>query len=170
MGLAVRAVPGLPPCCPSRCGSSLHLLRTAGVSLSRVTSLLSGPLRAIFFLTSLISKLVLGVKSHHTLKEKGLWRWATFRAPPLWTLCGLREERGADGPSEIAKGAPIMVSNHRCCSVVPTLCDPTDCSPPGSSVHGLLQARVWSGLPFPSPGIFPDHALNLGLLDWQADP
>ena len=23
-----------------------------------------------------------------------------------------------------------------------TLCDPTDCSPPGSSVHGILQARV----------------------------
>ena len=24
----------------------------------------------------------------------------------------------------------------------PTLCDPTDCSPPASSVHGLLQARI----------------------------
>ena len=24
----------------------------------------------------------------------------------------------------------------------PTLCDPTDCSPPGSSVRGVLQARV----------------------------
>ena len=23
-----------------------------------------------------------------------------------------------------------------------TLCDPTDCSPPGSSVHGILQARI----------------------------
>ena len=23
-----------------------------------------------------------------------------------------------------------------------TLCDPVDCSPPGSSVHGILQARV----------------------------
>ena len=23
----------------------------------------------------------------------------------------------------------------------PTLCDPVDCSPPGSSVHGILQAR-----------------------------
>ena len=22
-----------------------------------------------------------------------------------------------------------------------TLCDPTECSPPGSSVHGILQAR-----------------------------
>ena len=24
----------------------------------------------------------------------------------------------------------------------PTLCDPTDCSPPGSSIHGILQARM----------------------------
>ena len=33
----------------------------------------------------------------------------------------------------------------------PTLCDPMDCSPPGSSVPGILQARAQSGLPFPSP-------------------
>ena len=31
------------------------------------------------------------------------------------------------------------------------LCDPTDGSPPGSPVPGILQARHWSGLPFPSP-------------------
>ena len=24
----------------------------------------------------------------------------------------------------------------------PTFCDPKDCSPPGSSVHGILQARI----------------------------
>ena len=24
----------------------------------------------------------------------------------------------------------------------PTLCNPMDCSPPGSSVHGILQARI----------------------------
>ena len=32
----------------------------------------------------------------------------------------------------------------------PTLCDTVD--PPGSSARGILQARYWSGLPFPSPG------------------
>ena len=32
-----------------------------------------------------------------------------------------------------------------------TLCDPTDSSPPGSPVPGILQARTQSGLPFPSP-------------------
>ena len=31
-----------------------------------------------------------------------------------------------------------------------TLCDPMDYSPPGSSVHGILQARVleWVAIPF----------------------
>ena len=33
----------------------------------------------------------------------------------------------------------------------PTLCDPIDGSPPGSSVPGILQARTLEGLPFPSP-------------------
>ena len=32
----------------------------------------------------------------------------------------------------------------------PTLCDPMDCSPPGSSVHGIFQARVleWVAIAF----------------------
>ena len=41
----------------------------------------------------------------------------------------------------------------------PTLCYPMDCSPPGSSVHGSLQARIleWAAISFsrdlPNPGI-----------------
>ena len=35
------------------------------------------------------------------------------------------------------------------------LCNPMDCSLPGSSIHGIFQAKeYWSGLPFPSPGYF----------------
>ena len=33
----------------------------------------------------------------------------------------------------------------------PTLCDPMDCSPLGSSVHGFSRQEYWSGLPLPSP-------------------
>ena len=54
-----------------------------------------------------------------------------------------------------------------------TLCDPTDCSPPGSSVHGMLQARIWRGLPCLLQGIFLTQewspylslALQVGSLD-----
>ena len=44
---------------------------------------------------------------------------------------------------------------------VVSLCDPVDCSLPGSSVHGILQARIleWVAIPFsrdlPDPGIEP---------------
>ena len=41
-----------------------------------------------------------------------------------------------------------------------TLCDPMDCSLPGSSVHGIFQARVLSGLPFPSPGDLPNPEIE----------
>ena len=37
-----------------------------------------------------------------------------------------------------------------------TLCNPTCCSPPGPSVHGILQKEPWSGVPFPPPGDLPD--------------
>ena len=32
----------------------------------------------------------------------------------------------------------------------PTLYDPMDCSPPGSSIHGVLQARVLEWVAMPS--------------------
>ena len=45
-----------------------------------------------------------------------------------------------------------------------TVSDNTDCSLPGSSGHGILQARYWSGLPCPPPGNLPNQGLNLCLL------
>ena len=48
----------------------------------------------------------------------------------------------------------------------PTLCDPMDCSPPGSSVHGTLQTRTleWVAIPPPgdlsNPGIQPMYPVT----------
>ena len=50
-----------------------------------------------------------------------------------------------------------------------TLCDPIYCSLPGSSVHGFLQARYWSELPFPSPGDLPDPGIDPRFPVLQAD-
>ena len=47
--------------------------------------------------------------------------------------------------------------------VVLTLSDPVDCSPPGSSVHGIFRQEHWSGLLFPPPGIFLTQASFLCL-------
>ena len=49
--------------------------------------------------------------------------------------CPLKEERAKIGHS----------SNPKMCSVTqscPTLCGPMNCSPSGSSVHGIFQARI----------------------------
>ena len=37
---------------------------------------------------------------------------------------------------------------------------PMGCSPPGSSVRGILQARIWSGLPFPPPVDLPNTGIE----------
>ena len=47
-----------------------------------------------------------------------------------------------------------------------THCNPRDCSPPGSSVHGMLQARIleWAAMPsagdLPDPGIEPTSLMS----------
>ena len=44
------------------------------------------------------------------------------------------------------------------------LCDSVNCSPPGSSVPGILQARILSGWPFPAPGDLPDPGIEAQFL------
>ena len=51
----------------------------------------------------------------------------------------------------------------------PTLCDPLDCSPPGSSVHRIFQQEYWSELPFPSSRDLPNPRTEpLSLVSWTA--
>ena len=49
-------------------------------------------------------------------------------------------------PSKLTGMKVKMLVTQLC----PTLCDPMDSSPPGSSVHGILQARIleWLAIPF----------------------
>ena len=49
------------------------------------------------------------------------------------------------------------------CSVAqscPTLCDPINCSPSGSYVHGITQARILEWLPFPFLEDLPDSGIK----------
>ena len=61
--------------------------------------------------------------------------------PTVWTILRFRE-------------TPTTSSINQLCGSDAqsflTLCDPMDCSPPGSSVHGILQARVleWVAISF----------------------
>ena len=40
------------------------------------------------------------------------------------------------------------------------LCNPMDCSPPGSSVQGFSRKEYWSGLSFPLPGDLPNSGVE----------
>ena len=50
-----------------------------------------------------------------------------------------------------------------------TLCNPTDYSPPGSSIHGIFQARVLQWVAFSSPGDLPDPGIEPRSPSLQAD-
>ena len=62
---------------------------------------------------------------------------------------------GQGGLRDSDKEAGLYLNRYYvCCALVSqsclTLCDLMDCSPPGSSVHGILQASVleWVAIPF----------------------
>ena len=51
-----------------------------------------------------------------------------------------------------------------------SLCDPRPCSLPGSSIHGILQARILEWVAMPSSRVSPppsDRTCILSLLHWQ---
>ena len=67
----------------------------------------------------------------------------------LWLLHSYKESC----PVLDAMGQLCAHKGQTLCLVVQScliLCDPVDCSPPGSSVHGILQARTleWVAIPF----------------------
>ena len=52
-----------------------------------------------------------------------------------------------------------LVSGTQLCL---TLCDPMDCSPLDSSVHGILQARILAWVAVSSPGGLPNPGTEPG--------
>ena len=55
--------------------------------------------------------------------------------------------------STLSKDECVCAKSLQSC---PAFSDPMGCSPPGSSVHGILQARILEWLPWLPPGDPPD--------------
>ena len=73
----------------------------------------------------------------------------------------------------IKKNTGFVVLCCKCVLVAqscPILCDPMYCSPPGPSVHGILQAKIlkWIAIPF-SKGDLPDPGIESKSSVLQAD-
>ena len=86
---------------------------------------------------------------------------AAYQAPP--SLGFSRQEHW----SELPFPSPMHESEKwkwsRPCL---TISDPTDCSLPGSSVHGIFQEDYWSGVPLPTP-TSSLHFFPLITYQWQ---
>ena len=81
-----------------------------------------------------------------TLPPPPLHSWVPKHRWSFWP-CNF-EERTGSIPREVFFACALMCTRARAQSC-PTLCNPMDCSPPGSSVHGIPQARIleWVALP-----------------------
>ena len=91
----------------------------------------SGMSNLVFYCLAFDKVLItlLGAKINVTTKQSGHWHCLIYRCMAVW-LCA----------------QPCL-----------TLYDPMDDSLPGSSVHGIFQARI---LPFPIPGDLPDPGME----------
>ena len=67
---------------------------------------------------------------------------AATRLPHLWDSPGKNTGVGCHFLLQCMK----VKSESEVTQLCPTLCDPMDYSPPGSSIHGILQAKYWSGV------------------------
>ena len=81
-------------------------------------------------------------------------QYGSMRSKP-YTFCFTHKTvpRKSWNGSESYTSENIRYSPCVCVLVIqlcPTLCDPLDCGPPGSSVHGILQARIleWVAISF----------------------
>ena len=69
------------------------------------------------------------------------------RLPRPWNSPGKNTEVGCQFLLPCMKVKSESEVTQSC----PTLRDPMDCSPPGSSIMGFSRQEYWSGLPSPSP-------------------
>ena len=74
-------------------------------------------------------------------------------SPPcclLWAFAPVVPTCGALSPHTGIRKSLATENVHVCAQLCSNLCNPMNYNPPGSSVHGILQARILGGLPFPS--------------------
>ena len=97
------------------------------------------------------------------------WNWSGAtsghhchsRLPGVWGKSPWQRDEVCLSPDQIPLSfvIPSLVSESKSevAQSCPTLCDPVDCSPPGSSVHGILQARMleWVAISFSRGSSWP---------------
>ena len=109
-----------------------------------------------------------GVGCHFLLQKLFLTQGSNPGLPHCRQMLYHLKHQGSSGNLKDTKKSLKVKVTQSCV----TLCNPMDCSLPGSSVHGIFQARVleWrSGLPFPFPGDLPNPGIEPRSPALQAD-
>ena len=88
-----------------------------------------------------------------------LWNTEPVKKPLVSVMITLLENMGVEDRTEILGGESQYVC-AKSLQLCLTFCNPMDCRLPGSSVNGIFQARIWSGLLFPSLGDLPDLGIE----------
>ena len=86
-------------------------------------------------------------------------RWQPTRLPRPWDSPGKNTGVGCHFLLQCMK----VKSESEVAQLCPTLSDPTDCGPPGSSVHGIFQARVleWGAIAFSLTSFYLEPKLRI---------
>ena len=95
-------------------------------------------------------------------------RCLLFRVPP-WTRRSALQQSWLE---TVVIRVQLKPMGSVCAQSCPTLCNPLDCSPPGSSVHGVSQARIqeWVAISSSRGSSQPrDQTCISCLLHWQVD-
>ena len=106
-------------------------------------------------------------KNNIILKIKTMQPWKTSGTPQKWfsklfffflaVRLLLQIKSTLDPPTHQKMGYDCIGCLCSFAKSCLTLCNRMNCSPAGSSVHGISpRQEYWSGLPFPSPGDLPN--------------
>ena len=90
-------------------------------------------------------------------------RWQPTRLPNPWDSLGKNTEVGCHFLLQCMK----VKSQSEVAQSCPTLSDPTDCSLPGSSIHGIFQARVleWGAIAFSKLYVTTGYLLDTAIIE-----
>ena len=105
--------------------------------------------------------------------QASLRSWGTGALRGFCNMCRWGQEADAGcqtSPGGLGHRVTPITHPHPRAQSSPILCDPMDCSPPGSSVHGdSPRPEYWSGLPCPPPGDLPHPGIQPRSAVLQAD-